>query len=476
MKPTLTLSLILLTQLIACSTPPDVGRVPADPFLSRNQNPIFVDVPDSWADTATLTRKPAFALEERVLIPSQEIVALDLRSTPLASAIQMIAEIAGVNIYLDAEHSKPIDASFPSIRLDEALEVVLLQNGLALEEIRSGVFAVHKSDGSIPTTARFELLSTHATDVAAQLKEMLGDEVNIVGDPALNVVLVQGTRAVAERAAEIVKTIDQRPAQVLIEVGIYEASIGDGFELGISHSFSDIVDGSAVDILQAFTTPDTQFSLEFANGQGSLTSTIQALRKHVGVELISSPRVMTTTNTEALVEVLEAVPYVNTTSTTTGTTGGVGSTVQEIVEFKEAGITMRVLPTIQGDGLVKVTIDQTVSEVVDFFNGVPVIDKQHLSTTFLVADGQTVVMGGLMQDRRRSTNQGIPILGSLPFVGRLFSSDVDATEKRELLVFLTPRVLDPMQAILVAKKYKQSYRESRKSFDLPMLAAGEGSN
>ncbi|MFT4711251.1 MAG: type II secretory pathway component GspD/PulD (secretin) [Planctomycetota bacterium] len=185
---------------------------------------------------------------------------------------------------------------------------------------------------------------------------------------------------------------------------------------------------------------------------------------------MSSPRVMTATNTKALVEVIEEIPYVKVTATTTtGTTTGSGSSVQEEVEFKQTGITMEVTPIIQGDGLVEITIDQTVSDVVEFFNDVPVIDRQHLSTTFLVADGQTAVMGGLMQDRRRSVNEGVPLLGKIPVIGWLFRKDEDVTEKRELLIFVTPRILDPLQAAQVAKRYKQSYREQREQFKLPML-------
>jgi len=464
-------ALILWGTMVSCTSTSAPGHVDVDPFEPRDQNPIFTDFDEAWIDPEPQGREPAFFLAERVLIPSQEIVSLDFRGAPLANAIHLIAEIAGVNIYLDSKHSNLIDASFPNVRIDEALEVVLLRNGLALEELAGNVYSVRESNGATPTTARFKLLSSHADDVASKLAEILGDQASVVADSALNVVLVQGTRSIAERAAEIVETIDHRPPQVLIEVGIYEASIDDGFELGVSHTFSDLVDNSSLDILQAFTTPDTQFSLTLENSQGTLESTIQALRRHVGVELISSPRVMTATNTKALVEIIEEVPYVKVTATnTTGAGAGSSSNVQEEVEFKQAGITMDVLPVIQADGLVEITIDQTVSDVVDFFNSIPVIDRQHISTTFLVADGQTAVMGGLMQDRRRTVDEGVPVLGKIPVIGRLFRKDVDATEKRELLVFVTPRILDPLQAAQVARKYKQAYREQREQFELPMLA------
>jgi general secretion pathway protein D len=462
------LSLTFAGLLVACtSTPTSVGRVAPDPFMPSAENPLLLDLEEAWMDELAEDRAPAFVVTERAMIPSEEVVSLELRGTPLANAIHMIADIAGVNIYLDADQAQLIDASFPSIQLDEALEIVLRQNGLVLEELSPGTFSVTESSGNTPTTARFELNSARAEDVVKRLETFLGEDAKLVADPDRNVVILHGSRDLAEQAATFITAVDQRKRQVLIEVGIFEASIDEGFELGVSHAFASGIDSSAVNILQAFSTPDDQFSLTFDNHNGDLSTTIQALRRHVGVELISSPRVMTATNTDATVEVLEEVPYVDVTTTTTGTTGGVGSNVVEEVKFKEAGITMLVHPIIQGDGLIDIKIDQTVSEVVDFFNEIPVIDKRHIATSFLVADGQTVVLGGLMQDRRRAKNEGVPLLGRLPLVGRLFGKDEDTTKKRELLVFLTPRILDPLQAAHVAKHYKEHYREARRSFELP---------
>lgn len=465
---------LLVGFLISCtSTPTSVGRVERDPFVPQDSNPLFAPLDEEWQGELEEPKEPAFTIAERARVPSKEVVSLELRGIPLANAVHMIADIAGVNIYLDSDQGQTIDASFPSIPLDEALEVVLLRNGLVLEELAPGTYSVNTSNDATPTTARFALTAARAEDVVKRLGEFLGEDASLVADPTQNVVVLHGPRAVAEQAAAFINAVDQRKRQVLIEVGIYEASIDEGFELGISHDFASGIDSSAVQVLQAFTTPDDQFSLTFDNHNGDLSSTIQALRRHVGVELISSPRVMTATNTDATVEVLEEVPYVDVTTTTTGTTGGLGSNVVEEVKFKESGITMLVRPIIQGDGLIDIKIDQTVSEVVDYFNSIPVIDKRHIATGFLVADGQTAVLGGLMQDRRRAKNEAVPLLGKLPLVGRLFGKDEDSTKKRELLVFLTPRILDPLQAAHVAKRYQESYRESRRAYELPVVASEE---
>ena len=119
----------------------------------------------------------------------------------------------------------------------------------------------------------------------------------------------------------------------------------------------------------------------------------------MGLELVSAPRVISVTNTEASVDVVEEIPYVETTSTTQ-TGDNLGSNVVEQVAYKEAGIKLKATPTIQDRGILQVEINLELSEVVDSFNNIPIIDSRKLSNTFLVQDGDTIVLGGLMQDRQ----------------------------------------------------------------------------
>ncbi|MEO0663974.1 MAG: hypothetical protein AAFZ87_20780, partial [Planctomycetota bacterium] len=101
------------------------------------------------------------------------------------------------------------------------------------------------------------------------------------------------------------------------------------------------------------------------------------------------------------------------------------------------------------------------SEVVGRFMEIPIVDRRKLQSQFLVADRQTIVLGGLMQDRRADQETGVPLLKDVPFLGRLFRNDVDSTEKRELLVFVTPRVVDPNEAAVLARRYQADYERKR---------------
>ena len=159
---------------------------------------------------------------------------------------------------------------------------------------------------------------------------------------------------------------------------------------------------------------------------------------------------------------VEEVPFVQTTSTTE-TGDGLGSNVLEQVEFKEAGVMLRTTPVIQDRGVLQISIELELSEVVDFFNDIPVLDTRKITNTFMVADNETIVLGGLMQDRRRDIDEGVPVLMHIPGIGRLFRRDEDTNERRELLVFVTPRILDPHEAAVMAGHYQDHYREVRGS-------------
>jgi type II secretory pathway component GspD/PulD (secretin) len=392
-------------------------------------------------------------------IAGDERVNLELRGVPLGEALHLIAERAKVNVVLDASMNVPVSASFPSVRLDDALQILLAQNGLALVEDPPGIFWIRRADGSAAKLTTFQLRSVNAADVADNLSNLLGEGATVVADANQNVILVNGTEADGELAAEYLRLADRLKPQVLLEVRIFEATLSDDFELGLSYRFDGSIDGNTLDVLSALSTSGTNFSTTFSTADGDVETTINALRDHVGLELVSAPRVMVITNTEAVVEVITEVPYVLTTSSIDT---GASATSFAQVTFKEVGVKLTVTPTIQEAGVLQVVIDQELSEVISFFLDTPVVDTRHFATQFLVADRQTIVLGGLMQDSRRDTDNGIPLLMDLPGIGRLFRRDEDSMERRELLVFITPRILDPNQAARMAKNFQADYRERRR--------------
>lgn len=388
-------------------------------------------------------------------LADDEEVSLELRGVPLGEALHLIAERAGANVVLDAELGTPVSASFPSVKLDDALQILLAQHGLELVEEPGEIYWVRRADGSTPTLASFQLRSINAVDVVDDLTTLLGGGATVVADTNQNVVLVRGTEADSFVAEEYLARADRLKPQVLLEVRIFEASLTDDFEFGITQSFDGTPDDDTWTVLQALATPGRNFSTTFADDGGDVTATINALRDHVGLELISAPRVMAVTNTQATVEIIEEVPYIETT--TSIDTGNSSSATTEVA-FKEAGIKLAVTPVVQEGGVLQVDIDQELSEVVGTFLDIPIVDSRHFVTRFLVSDRQTIVLGGLMQSEAQDVDRGVPLLMDIPGLGRLFRSDDDTSMRRELLVFLTPRILDPNQAARMAKNFQGEYR------------------
>jgi len=453
-------ALVALIGAAGCtSLESSVGQKEPDALASMLRSPIHAPVDPAPTEPAVATTH--LLGTESARIGSGEVVSLQLRQTALAEAIHLIAAQADVNIYLDAELDRVIDASFPGIPLNDALHAILTRNGLALREDPPGVFFVTVADGSEAASERFKLRSINASDVREKVENLVGQTSTVVVDENQNLVVVRGTQADVHAVAEFLDAADALKPQVLVEVSLFEVAIDERFELGLSHALQGSWNQDTVDVLQALTTPDQSFALTFTEAAGTLTSTIQALRANLGLELISSPRVLAVTNTEATIEVLEEVPYVDVTNTTTTQTNGAGATVVQEIEFKEVGIKLKVLPQIQEGGVLQIQINQEVSEVVDFFQTVPVVDTRKLVSQFLVDDRDTIVLGGLMNDRRADGDDGVPVLMHIPLLGRLFRRDIDTTEKRELLIFLTPRIVTSAQAAQLAGSYQQSYRESR---------------
>lgn len=400
-------------------------------------------------------------------IAGDERFDLDLGQASLGEAIHLIAERAGVNIYLDEDLGETVHASFPSVTLDDALQTLLSRNGLRLVQGAGDIYWVERADGTQPVLAQFQLHSIRAEDIASNLQELVAGGSTVVVDTTHNFVVVRGAAGDAYAVESYLKQVDRLKPQVLIEVHLFEVSLDDNFDFGSNFNFTGSVSGDAFTLLQNFGNGGSPFSATLTDDDFELT--IDALRSYVTLELLSSPRVLAVTNTEATVEVIEEIPFIETTSTTSGTTAGIGATVQEAVQFKEAGIKLSVLPTIQADGVLQILIDQELSEVVGTFNDIPILDTRKLTSNFLVEDRQTIVLGGLMQDRHIEQDSGVPLLMHIPFIGHLFQNDTNAVTKRELLVFVTSRILDPGQAARLAPHYQDVYREARGDLVPPVI-------
>jgi type II secretory pathway component GspD/PulD (secretin) len=159
-------------------------------------------------------------------------------------------------------------------------------------------------------------------------------------------------------------------------------------------------------------------------------------------KILSNPKLAVINNQEAKIHVGQKEAYITTTTTTGQTT----NTVAEQVTFVDVGVLLSVVPIINDDGFVNLKVKAEISSVIDTLvtptdNRIPIIDTSLAETTVLVKDGSTVVIGGLRKDTKVDSSKQVPFFGSIPFIGRLFGNKSNATERSELLIMLTPKMI-----------------------------------
>lgn len=450
---------LLALPMLACQGTPTIP----ERARSESNEPITLPEPIDLSELPVIVRPEPIVTAPQPRIGGDEIVSFEMRGIPLANAIHMVAERANVNVYLDSHFDALVDASFPAVRLDDALDVILSQNGLQLVEDPSEVYWVRSADGSQHETATFRVQSIDVASIQEDIESLVGTGTLVVINPEQNYVFVDGTARDIDLIAQYVEGVDRLKRQVLLEVEIVELMLDDDFQLGLAHAITNAElsgNSSLISLAQNLVTGQGEFSLTFENDNIPLTSTLTALQKYVGVNVVSSPRVLAVTKSTANVEVLTEVPYVKATVQTDVGNGNAGSATTEEVEFKDVGVTLNVIPTIQEAGVIEIQIEQSLSNVIEFFNGIPVVDERKFSTVMLVQDSQTVVVGGLQQNSIIESDSGVPFLMDLPLVGRLFRSDADAKQKRQLLVFVTPRIVECGRAAELSNTLRHSYTET----------------
>jgi general secretion pathway protein D len=194
--------------------------------------------------------------------------------------------------------------------------------------------------------------------------------------------------------------------------------------------------------------------LSLVQNSGSVKAILHAEASKGNVNVISSPSLMVLNNQEAKINVGQQVP-ISTGSTSTPLGGGVGGTlaVSNSIQYKDTGVTLEVTPRVNANGMVIMEIKQIVSSVVNIPTSgstatqqqTPTIDKKEIESSVAVLDGETIALGGLIDEQNTENKNGIPWLYQLPLIGPLFGSTTYDKTKNELVILITPRVVKSKQ-------------------------------
>ena len=419
-------------------------------------------------------------------------VTFNFQDIPVRSVLQLIADVSELNIVVADNVSGNLTLRLTNVPWDQALDIVLdarnldmrengnviwiapvadiaareqqllqaLQDRKELEPLATALISV-----SYATAEDLQTIITSSSEGSEEGAGLLSDRGSVSVDPRTNTLMITDTPDRIEAIQQLVLDLDKPVRQVQIESRIVIASSDFAHALGVRFGVTALHDGRnvlgvagsgvAADNVrenQDVTSPGVlgrynvnlpvgessagTIGLSFLAGNVLLDLELSALEEEGDGEVISTPRVVTANQSEAYIKQGVEIPYEESASSGRST-----------VSFKEAVLELRVTPLITPDNRVQLELDikqDTVGELYQtgFGGSVPSIDTRQLQTSVLVNNGETVVLGGIFQDERNRQEDRIPYLSSIPGIGNLFKRRANQTKKRELLIFVSPTIVE----------------------------------
>jgi general secretion pathway protein D len=278
----------------------------------------------------------------------------------------------------------------------------------------------------------------------------------IVADDTKNSLVVMANERDYQRVLRVIRNLDVVPSQVLIEATIAEVVLNDDLKYGVewelkrggtAATFSSLTSGAV-----AAGFPGFNYAFSAAN----IAATLKALNSLTKVNVISAPSLMVLDNKTARLQIGDQVPITTQIATNVVTTQ---AAIVNTVSMQDTGVILSVTPRINESGRVQLEIEQEVSSVVKTTTSnidSPTIQQRRVRTTVVVNDGEVLALGGMIQEHADRSSTQLPLLGSIPAFGALFSNRADSVSKTELLILITPRVVrDSSEGRLVTEEYRR---------------------
>jgi type IV pilus assembly protein PilQ len=409
-------------------------------------------------------------------------LSLDFKDADIKNILRLIAEVSNFNVITADDVSGKVTMRLVDVPWDQALDIVLQAKGLGKIQVENVIWvaprdALKRQEQDILEQKRAkekledlvdDLIPINyatAKDIMPQIKGILSERGDIKVDDRTNTLIVKDIGSKIAKAKSLIKLLDTKTPQIMIEARIVEAGLSFQRELGVKWGFelnktkgmtSWGMGGGNLGTTTAGQTPATPVKdvvsfpslargavpgavaasgiLEGIFSYGALQSLDIAISAHEGkgdIKIISSPKIATLDNKEASIEQGLRIPYPKLTTEGTVTT-----------DFIDANLKLTVTPHVTGDGYVKMIIkakkdrpDQTVTVL-----GVPSIDKKEAITEVLVRDGGVATIGGIYTIDRTDASDLIPIFGKIPLLGWLFKREVKEDTRKDLLIFISPKI------------------------------------
>jgi len=420
-------------------------------------------------------------------------ISLDFKDAELANVFRIIAEVSNLNIITTDDVKGRVSVRLINVPWDQALDIVLKSKSLGATQegniLRIAPLSTLRAEDKARLDAKKDVEKLKASlegvvetipvnygkasDLKAKITDLLSEGGKVQIDDRTNTIIIRDLRKNVDDVKELIGKLDTATPQVLIEARIVEVDTSFTRELGVQWGGTYKSDGSptvAVTGIQdtsgvfipgqgllatrPFTPavpPNYAVNLPAAVGAGSgggitfgilsdslrLDLSLSALEASGKGKVVSSPKVVTIDNKEAMIEQGTQIPYSTVSASGTNT------------EFVDATLSLKVTPHITPEGSVIMKLEaKNDSPGETSPNGQPAINKKKATTEILVRDGETAVIGGILQVTRVENEDAVPWLSKIPILGFFFKKDRNTASNRELLIFVTPKILklEPVQA------------------------------
>ena len=421
-------------------------------------------------------------------VAENRVFSLRLKQAPIVATLQQLALEQNANLMIDDELEGTLSLQLDNVDFDRLLRSVAKSKGLSFyqendiyylgkpsqyeqysEKITEPMAISGSETPLVSTTVKLHFAK--ASDVMKSLTtgngSLLSPSGTITFDDRSNVLLIQDDARSLKNIKKLIAELDKPIEQIIIEARIVTITDESLKELGVrwgifnpteaahrvsgsldANGFSNISNNLNVNFATT-VTPAGSLALQVAKINGRLLDLeLTALERENNVEIIASPRLLTTNKKSASIKQGTEIPYVVTN----------GKNDTQSVEFREAVLGLEVTPHISKDN--NILLDLLVSQnspgnrVAYGQNEVVSIDKQEINTQVFAKDGETIVLGGVFHDTITKGVDKVPLLGDIPGIKHLFSKESERHQKRELVIFVTPHILKQGERMEMAKKEK----------------------
>jgi type IV pilus secretin PilQ/predicted competence protein len=382
-------------------------------------------------------------------------ITIDAQGADIKTVLRTVSDYSGKNIVYGPDVKGEVYIHIKDVPWEEALDIILRAHGygyreeygmirvaqldrLMKEEIElSG--AERKKDELMPLVTRIIFVNnSNAEELKSALQNIVSDRGKLDVDKGSNALIVNDTEPVIEKIGEMVKSLDKKTFQVDINAKLVEVDVEATRELGINWGLLNLHAsgfggvGSA-EVKSEVATSAGTVKFGTVRSWGELSAVLDVLERTNKANIISNPRITTMDNREASILVGKEIPLI--------VADEAGNPITELTKI---GIMLKVTPHVNSDKTITLDMHPEVSELQgeSTAQGGVIISTSEADTRVVVNNGNTAVIGGLIKNVQTSERRGVPVLKDIPFLGRLFSSNSKADKKQELVIFVTPTIVE----------------------------------